>query len=231
MIPHRPAVAPTCRTTRGLTSLHEELLSFERGVEPSVERLLRVFDALSETSNGDAASLADRCTRMGAFLRDLREDGPELGLEDLDVLLENLPEAADTSIELHERPSFEPGPATAAPVCSSSVIGVPEFRDSGLQLDVDGPWVRLRVPPLEDGVTTAQVLDDLAALWSSTPSHLGWWVDLALLETIPVALLAQLNRQRGEAGSDPRRIALGGVRGRFRAAALLAGLERRFELE
>lgn len=217
-----------------MTALHNELHALEQGCEPNHERIQRALFELADRPPGPhAEDIRDLCARLGTYMRELRQDDMEFSLEDLDVLLESwsrLDALAGGQTLLAPRPVQKNTRVPELDRVFGGPGGAPEFWQSGLQVESHGPHLRLVVPEMEDSRATALVLCDLQELWSVTPPHLGWQVDLLSLERVPVSLLSLLVHLDRSRATGARRIELAGGVDTVQSHQLQECLARCFEL-
>lgn len=219
-----PAHPSSTTASRALDAIRSDLLAIEHGIEPNLDRLLRQLSTLAEAAPlPGLESLGDLCERLVAFLDDLREDGAPVALEDIDLLLEQLP-GDSALLPVISGPRLAQGPAPEVPGHA------PEFRSSGIVHELRGPVVHLCLPPMHGPRESSRVLEDLAELWSHSPLELDWRLDLRAVDPVPAALVTELRRLQLAAEPELRRVALLGLGEQLRSVALLGGLSRHFEL-
>jgi len=220
-----PPARPTpSSASRALDALRSDLLALEHGHEPNLDRLLRQLATLVEATPLEGfEGLGSLCERLAGFLEELREDGAPVALEDIDLLLEHLPGDGVCGV-VGETPRLRQGPPTGIPGHA------PEFRASGIALDLRGPVVHLALPPMHGHREASRVLEDLIGLWSRSPVELDWRLDLREVDPVPAALIAELRRLQLGSAPEVRRVALQGLSGQLRSTALLAALRRHFHL-
>jgi len=222
-----PPTPPISRhTARTLEALRADLLALEQGCEPNLDRLLRQLAALvSAEDTVEQSELADLGERLSEYLDELREEGTPIALEDIDLLLEHLPgDGVGDALSVPDVPRLVQGPPPEVPGHA------PEFRASGISLDLRGPVVHLTLPEMPGHRSTSQVLVDLTEIWSQFPVEFDWWLDLRQSDPLPAALIAELRRLQLTSAPEVRRIALIGVREQLRSTELRAALGRHFDL-
>lgn len=218
----------------GLRFLHEELLSTERGEEPNLDRVLRALELIEveaqEEGVGDAPKL---CARLRRFIGELREDGLELALEDVDVFLSTLnelrsmwsksvPTGLEDKVEL---------PRTVPPLEDAPIPEfLPEFLPSGLVAELRKGELHLDFAAVHASAATPALQAELEGLWQRSPASQAWSVDLTALERIPVALVATLAGLRIRSGAGARLIRLACSPESLRSTTLKESLSRYFQL-
>jgi len=212
----RPPQAPT--PTQAFSEVLGGLIS-PTGDGDGVNKVQQALKALhTSDSPGPLQQIAPR---LSDFLADLLEDGMDLSLEDLDILIQ-------TARTLEGIPGESEPPAedvhAVGRECRRRLEG--RRRSSGLLVREHRNKLWIVVPTLQTVEDTARVLEDLPQLTKESENR-EWVIDMGSCEHLPLSVLstlAQLQRDRR------LWISLVGLRLHGISAPLIALLGRHFDV-